>query len=206
MSENSSLDSLIEKYTSELIDMGARFNHPHSASGKEETADKSEEVSEILPDTEREYPEEQESPEENMYARESFTDETEFTEKVEEMDISEEEKEVPDPDPESFALFRASVFSANGAFPVENARVTVKKNGEIHAFLITNGSGETKTVKLESYPEENSLDPESKKQYMKYTADIRADGFESLSDLPVEAVGGSQILLQQSLIPSGGIV
>ena len=209
----SQLDSLIEKYTSELIDMGTRFNHPFSKTEKPDKADGNisaeenltqEDVPEVSEEEEEEKEEEEqkESQNENMYSRELFSSEGTVSEQT----ALIPEREVPAENPESFALFRASVFTADGAYPVENARVIVKKNGEIHAFLFTNGSGETKQVKLESYPEENSLNPDSKQQYMRYTADIHADGFDSLLSLPVEAVGGSQILLRQNLIPTGGSV
>lgn len=215
----SQLDSLIEKYTSELIDMGTRFNHPFSKAEKPDKDDKNisaeenstqadvQEVSEEEEEEQEEKEEEEQkvSRNENMYSREPFSDENVLREQAEAAPLSPE-REVPAENPESFALFRASVFTADSAYPVENARVIVKKNGEIHAFLFTNGSGETKQVKLESYPEENSLNPDSKQQYMRYTADIHADGFDSLTALPVEAVGGSQILLRQNLIPTGGSV
>lgn len=214
----SQLDSLIEKYTSELIDMGTRFNHPFSKAEKSDKDDKNisaeenltqEDVQEVSEEEEeqeeKEEEEQKEYYEENMYSREPFSSEITVSEQEKAAPLTPE-REVPAENPEDFALFRASVFTADSAYPVENARVIVKKNGEIHAFLFTNGSGETKQVKLESYPEENSLNPDSNQQYMRYTADIHADGFDSLLSLPVEAVGGSQILLRQNLIPTGGSV
>lgn len=207
MSENRDFDSLIEKYTSELIDMGTRFNHPFSKPN--ETVENTEEVpTEDISDesTEQEQADTEEPIQENLYTRELFADENELQQLPPEPEATQAlpEKEVPPLNPENFALFRAVVFTADGAFPVKNARVVVKKNGELHAFLFTNGSGETKTVRLESYPEKNSLDPNSNQQYMQYTADIHAEGFESLRELTVEAVGGSQILLQENLVPAGG--
>ena len=130
-------------------------------------------------------------------------------EETEETDVEKEaEKEIspyPLENPENYATFKAVIFTAQGALPVEGAKITVKRKDELHAFLITNGSGETKTVKLEAYPERNSLEPLNPDKQMLYTADIKADGFEDKTNLPVYATGGSQIILQEYLVPTGGM-
>ena len=103
--------------------------------------------------------------------------------------------------PENFSTFRARVFSGNSAFAVENAKVSVRIGDELYAFLVTDKNGETVTVKLEAFPEENSLEPLSEDQSLEYAADVTADGFISQKNLLGSAVGGSDIVLNVQLVP-----
>lgn len=211
MDFNKELDSLIEKYSGELIKLGEQYGYMKEDSLEEYEDDgKSEEIT--LTDKEENGAAKQpeESLDGNLYSRqensvmpENVREETEETngEKESEKEISP----YPLENPENYATFKAVIFTAQGALPVEGAKVTVKRKDELHAFLITNGSGETKTVKLEAYPERNSLEPLNPDKQMLYTADIKADGFEDKTDLPVYATGGSQIILQEYLVPTGGM-
>lgn len=208
MDFNKELDSLIEKYSGELIKLGEQYGYMKEESREEYEDDgKSEEITltDKAENGAAEQPEE--SLDGNLYSRqensvmpENVTEETD-REKESEKEISP----YPIENPENYATFKAVIFTAQGALPVEGAKVTVKRKDELHAFLITNGSGETKTVKLEAYPERNSLEPLNPDKQMLYTADIKADGFEDKTDLPVYATGGSQIILQEYLVPTGGM-
>lgn len=211
MDFNKELDSLIEKYSGELIKLGEQYGYMKEESREEYEDDgKSEEITltDKAENVAAEQPEE--SLDGNLYSRqetsvmpENVREETEETngEKESEKEISP----YPLESPENYATFKAVIFTAQGALPVEGAKITVKRKDELHAFLITNGSGETKTVKLEAYPERNSLEPLNPDKQMLYTADIKADGFEDKTDLPVYATGGSQIILQEYLVPTGGM-
>lgn len=120
-----------------------------------------------------------------------------------EEDMLPQQEIIPDveTDPENFAYFVARVFAASGAFAVENAKIVIYKGDVLHAFLITDKNGETKRIKLASYPEINSLEPENKDQRLDYSADVYADGFTEQKDLLVSAVGGSEIVLNVALVP-----
>ena len=208
MDFNKELDSLIEKYSGELIKLGEQYGYMKEESREEYEDDgKSEEITltDKAENGAAEQPEE--SLDGNLYSRqensvmpENVTEETD-REKESEKEISP----YPIENPENYATFKAVIFTAQGALPVEGAKVTVKRKDELHAFLITNGSGETKTVKLEAYPERNSLEELNPDKQMLYTADIKADGFEDKTDLPVYATGGSQIILQEYLVPTVGM-
>lgn len=104
-------------------------------------------------------------------------------------------------EPENFAYFTARVFTGNNAYPIENARVIVIKDDKLFTFLSTDSDGMTKRVKLPSYPEINSLEPESNEQYVEYSAEVYAQGFTPKKDLLVSAVGGSDIVLDVQMTP-----
>lgn len=129
------------------------------------------------------------------------TDDKEDSITVQTDSTSPSEKRPIPTNPENFATFRARVFSGNSAFAVENAKVSVHIGDELYAFLVTDKNGDTVTVKLESFPEENSLEPLSEDQSLEYAADVSADGFIPQKNLVVSAVGGSDIVLNVQLVP-----
>ena len=223
MNDYTELDKLIEKYSSELLGFGTRHGHTPSdyfqktqaeTSAKEHRTDITQDTHETESENNAEEKDEEDEDqtededdtdydeEENLYSPRRLPQEAEPSDRAEE--IVPQISENPKANPENYATFTARIFAAEGAFPVEGAKVVVKRKGEIHSFLLTNGSGETKLIRLESYPEENSLEPLNPDQQMIYSADIYADGFESKKDLLVSAVGGSDIILQQFLVPEGG--
>lgn len=115
--------------------------------------------------------------------------------------------EIPsEEDMKSYASFRGRVFTGFGAFPVENAKVVLYKDGVIYAFLVTDKSGETPTVKIESFPERNSLEPLSDEQRTDYSADVYAEGFNEKKNLLVSAVGGSDVVLDVELTPESEVI
>lgn len=104
-------------------------------------------------------------------------------------------------DEDNYANFKGKVYTAQQAFPVNNAKIIIAKDGEIYSFLTTNSSGETDVVKIKSPPRENSLDPYSTDKSTNYYAQIYADGFATQKNLLVSAVGGTSSLLNSELIP-----
>ncbi len=104
-------------------------------------------------------------------------------------------------EPENFAYFTARISTGTNAFPVENAKVLVIKDDKLFTFLSTDSNGLTKKVKLPSYPEINSFEPESTEQYVEYTAEVYAEGFSPKKNLLVSAVGGSDIVLDVQMTP-----
>ena len=208
MQFNTELDTLIEKYKSDLVKLWAQYGS-ETDTFSENTGNPDGEASKLTQEAEQngqdDKQEQTDSSDGNLYVRQDFSQMPESV--SEETETAREEKPAspyPLANPESYATFKAVVLSAGGAFPVPDARVSLKRKGALQAFLLTNGSGETKTVKIEAYPEENSLEPLNPDKQMLYTADINADGFEDKRDLPVYATGGSDIILQQYLVPTGG--
>ena len=104
-------------------------------------------------------------------------------------------------EPENFAYFTARISAGTNAFPVENAKVLVIKDNKLFVFLTTDSDGLTQRVRLPSYPEANSFEPESDEQYVEYKAEVYAEGFSPKKDLLVSAVGGSDIVLDVQMTP-----
>lgn len=104
-------------------------------------------------------------------------------------------------EPVNSAYFSARVFTGNNAYPIENARVLVTKDDKLFSFLSTDSNGITKKIKLPSYPEANSLNPESNQQYVEYKGEVYAKGFTPKKDLLISAVGGSDIVLDVQMTP-----
>ncbi len=101
----------------------------------------------------------------------------------------------------SFASFSAVIFSGEGAYPVEGARVVVYRDDNIYAFLQSDENGRTKTVRLPAFSKENSLEPDNPESNIDYSADVFAEGFISQKGLLVSSVGGSEILLRVLMVP-----
>lgn len=194
-------DDIIKKYTQTLEMMGQTYGG------------EAEKVVETPPKTENEETLENEasySPEEENAAPEAEIDET----PTENEDVSAEnenidtEPAVNEPATESaqseatsFASFTAVIFSGEGAYPVEGARVVVYRDDNIYAFLETDENGTTKKVRLPAFEMENSLESENPDQSIDYFADVFAEGFTSQKGLLVSSVGGSEILLRVLMVP-----
>lgn len=98
--------------------------------------------------------------------------------------------------------FEAQVFAAQQAYPIENAKIVVRENNDIVAFLFTDENGATKQIELTSPPKRNSLNPEvGTVRAFEYTADIYADGFLPKENMLIEAVGGTKVILKVNLVP-----
>ena len=111
-----------------------------------------------------------------------------------------EEKSEEEPVSDS-AGFMATVRTGGGAFPVPDAKIIIRKNDTIVAFLVTDESGDTEKVSLPAFSEKDSLSPETAKAVL-YYADVFAEGFEEKRNLTVEASGGAEIILNAELTPA----
>ena len=101
----------------------------------------------------------------------------------------------------SSATFSAVVFSGEGAYPVEGARIVIYRGDDIYAFLQSDENGRTKTVQLPAFSKENSLEPDNPEGNIDYFADVFAEGFIPQKGLLVSSVGGSEILLRVLMVP-----
>ena len=188
------LDEMIRSYSDELMSYAKEHN---SESLVIKTVPQ--ENSDILQETPPE------DPQEDATEAESEGDEEDETEVS--GNKGEASSEIPaEGDMESFATFRGRVFTGFGAFPVENAKVILYKNDVLYAFLVTDKNGETLTIKLEAFPEKNSLEPLSDEQRTDYSADVYAEGFAEKKNLLVSAVGGSDVVLDVELVPESEVV
>lgn len=115
-------------------------------------------------------------------------------------EVSPETNETPAEVPTDKAAFMAAVRTGSGAFPVPEAKVIVGKDSSIVAFLVTDENGETAKITLPAYAEKDSLSADTAKT-VSYYADIYAEGFQEKRNLPVEASGGAEILLNVELTP-----
>lgn len=116
--------------------------------------------------------------------------------------IAETAEEKSEEEPVSdTADFMATVRTGGGAFPVPDAKIIIRKNDTIVAFLVTDESGDTEKVKLPAFSEKDSLSPETAKTVL-YYADVFAEGFEEKRNLTVEASGGAEIILNAELTPA----
>lgn len=183
---NRNLDEMIKSYSDELMNYAKAHNSESLVIKREPPR-----IAEPEPET---------TPEERKAISEEVPPVNEETESEESEET--ELKEIPaEEDMENFATFKGRVFTGFGAFPVENAKVIVYKNDVLYAFLVTDKSGETPTIKIESFPEKNSLEPLSDEQRTDYSADVYADGFTERKNLLVSAVGGSDVVLDVELTP-----
>lgn len=116
--------------------------------------------------------------------------------------IAETAEEKSEEEPVSdTADFMATVRTGGGAFPVPDAKIIIRKNDTIVAFLVTDVSGDTEKVSLPAFSEKDSLSPETAKTVL-YYADVFAEGFEEKRNLTVEASGGAEIILNAELTPA----
>ena len=194
---NRNLDEMIRAYSDELMSY-AKEHNSESLVIKNSPPEPFEAESETVP--EQVQSEREEAPFES--------DEEPFYGEMQENDKQEAQlREIPDEeDMESFATFKGRVFTGFGAFPVENAKVVLYKNDVLYAFLVTDKSGETPTIKIESFPEKNSLEPLSDEQRTDYSADVYGEGFIEKKNLLVSAVGGSDVVLDVELTPESEVI
>lgn len=178
-------ESMIKKYTDELLKMSKEKILPDITEAKEEITDEEvaeEKEGELLP-----FEEESTSADDIP-----GTETTDFYEE----NTPEKESVLTD-----YATFSARVFTGNNAYPIENAKVLVVKDDTLYTFLITDRNGTTKKVRLPSFPERNSLNPESNERAVQYTGEVYATGFTPKKNLFISAVGGSDIVLDIQMTP-----
>ena len=95
------------------------------------------------------------------------------------------------------------VRTANDAVPLSGARVRISDNdGKVLYDLITDLSGDTKQVSLDTVDRNLSLDPNYKgTPYSSYNIEVEAEGFNSLSIRGVQIFDGENAIQPVALIP-----
>lgn len=196
-----SFDDIIRRYTEELELMGQTYGGEVARDVEKARKTENEEVfDKAATDLQKE----ENAAKEGEIAQ--ITDENDNLE-AEKADI-DTEPAVNEPAPEnaqsdatSSAAFSAVVFSGEGTYPVEGARLVVYRDDDIYAFLQTDENGRTKTVQLPAFSKESSLTPDNPESNIDYFADVFAEGFIAQKGLLVSSVGGSEILLKVLLVP-----
>ena len=195
-------ENMIKKYADELIKMSREKMLP-DISEDEQLTEKQEKKS-LLTDEGELFPFDKEPTQTEGTASERPTptdipgiENTDFyTEAAEEI-----QSENTADEPNSYASFSARVFTGNNAYPIKNAKVLVVKDGKLYTFLTTDSDGVTKRIHLPSFPESNSLNPDSENQRVIYTGEVYATGFIPKKGLLISAVGGSDIVLDVQMTP-----
>lgn len=197
------IDEIIKKYSDDLLRMGKAYGGEAPESYTTPSEKENEESSVVAASNSDEEENTKEPPEtaeiqpsEAVVGDESASVDTEPA-------VKPPAVAFPEGDADSSATFTAVVFSGEGTYPVEGARVVVYRGDKIYAFLVTDNNGTTKKVKLPAFAKENSLEEENPEQSIEYFADVFAEGFISQKSLLVSSVGGSDILLRVLMVPEG---
>ncbi len=185
------LDKLIKEYSQKLMSSIPEEQLKKSSINSEKKKESEEEKRETVSTNNPEREESDGSEPSVTEEAQSENEESENTDSIEPIPT----------EPQNFASFMAAVFTADSAFAVENARVSIYRGDNLYAFLTTDKSGETIKIKLEAFPEKNSLESLSEDQRIDYSASVSADGFTTQTGLLVSAVGGADIVLNVQLIP-----
>lgn len=194
-------DDIIKKYTEELEKMGQNYGGEVEKAAKTSLKTENKSVYEEAPT--------------DLNEKENAVNEAEIAETATENDetnavnaqvntdpaVNEPAEENAQSEATSSATFSAAVFSGEGAYPVEGARIVVYRDDNIYAFLQSDENGRTKKVQLPAFDKENSLTPDNPESNIDYFADVFAEGFISQKELLVSSVGGSEILLRVLLVP-----
>lgn len=196
-----SFDDIIKRYAEELEFMGRTYGGEEkkaaenpSEKGNEPTSEKEESNTPESQTAENDTETEEINAENSAVAAENADIDTEPA-------VKPPLTVFPQGDATSFASFSAAVFSGEGTYPVEGARVVVYRGDNIYAFLETDENGTTKSIRLPAFEKENSLEADNPQQSIEYLADVFAEGFISQKELVVSSVGGSDILLRVLMIP-----
>jgi hypothetical protein len=105
-------------------------------------------------------------------------------------------------DKSGIGYLRLRVFTAGGAFPVENAHAYVSSSGGDAVYsLITDVGGLTRTVALPAVPRAQSLSPGSDKPYSTYDIVITKDGYQTVEDINVPIFDGVTSIQPVELVP-----
>lgn len=106
---------------------------------------------------------------------------------------------------ESIGFLIAEVRTANGALPIEGARVYVypldEEKGDVIYSLRTNSSGRTERVALEAKSKELSMNYGNDEPFNSYNVTVTADGYYSSDKSRVPVFEGVTSVLPFELIP-----
>lgn len=94
------------------------------------------------------------------------------------------------------------VFTAGGAFPVEDAHIYVSSdNGDVVHSLTTDSGGLTRKVALAAVPKGQSLAPGNDKPYSTYNVVITKNGYRTVEDINVPIFDSVTSIQPVELIP-----
>ncbi len=197
-----SFDDIIKKYAKELEIMGQTYGGEIEKAAEISPKTENEEVSEEVASSDLS---EEENVEIELENRQITTENEETGNESASVNtdpaVNESAGESAQSNATSFASFSAVIFSGDGAYPVEGARVVIYRDDNIYAFLQSDENGRTKKVQLPAFDKANSLEPDNPESNIDYFADVFAEGFVSQKGLLVSSVGGSEILLRVLMIP-----
>lgn len=196
-----SFDDIIKKYTEELELMGQTYGGEDVKETVTPPKTENEAASEEVATDSEEEENTANEPETAQITAENGEIGDESADVNTDPAVNEPAKENAQSEATSFADFSAVVFSGEGAYPVEGARVVVYRDDNIYAFLQSDENGRTKKVQLPAFDKENTLTPDNPESNIDYFADVFAEGFIAQKGLLVSSVGGSEILLRVLLVP-----
>ncbi len=105
---------------------------------------------------------------------------------------------------ESIGFLTVEVRTANGAIPIENARVYIYPVGDENDVLYslrTSSTGQTPRVALDAKRRELSMEPGNLEPFTLYNVTVTADGFYSADRSRVPLFEGISSILPFDLIP-----
>ena len=104
-------------------------------------------------------------------------------------------------------FLKVQVYAGNEAIPIEGAKVVIRRDKNIEAFMLTDENGSTPFIKLSSPAKSSSLSPSNEARSYFYEGSIYADGFMPKKNLYISLVGGTSSVLKVNMIPlyRGGI-
>ena len=111
----------------------------------------------------------------------------------------------PIPPPVYVGYLRVYTFTANGAEPIQRARVIITQSDvasqSIYANLTTDRDGFTPTIFLPSVDPALTLRPGTTKPYVAYNINVTADGFQPVEHRNVPIYGDNYVTQPIALLP-----
>lgn len=99
---------------------------------------------------------------------------------------------------------KVSVETPSGRLPIENARVTISYTGEPESTIeevMTNSSGQTEQIALQTPPLEYSMEPSEQQPYAEYTIQVTAKGYVPVNISGIQLLPGENAMQRVRLVP-----
>lgn len=99
---------------------------------------------------------------------------------------------------------KVSVETPSGRLPIENARVTISYTGEPENTIeevMTNSSGQTEQIALQTPPLEYSMEPSEQQPYAEYTIQVTAKGYVPVNISGIQLLPGENAMQRVRLVP-----
>lgn len=111
--------------------------------------------------------------------------------------------ETPEPSPETpfVGYLRVFVFTGEGAEPLEEARVTVSRDGVSYANVTTDRDGFTPVLPLPSVDPALTLTPGNLNPYTAYDITVNAAGYQGVRHQNMPVYGNNYVTLPTPLYP-----